>query len=186
MSVTHPEIMVVDDEPGMRITLEAIIEDEGYDVVGVEDGYKAVEMAEASPFDLIFMDIKMPGIDGVETYRRIKAINPGSIVFMLTAFAVEELVKQALEEGAYAVIYKPFAAEQIIDVLKAVLRTTCVLVVDDRPTDREVMRGILEESGYQVSEAHDGRQAISMVSASHYDIVLMDIRMPGMDGITAF
>ena len=56
----QPKIMVVDDDPGLRLTLEGILEDEGFDVVGAEDGYQAIELAKQSHFDLIFMDIKMP------------------------------------------------------------------------------------------------------------------------------
>ena len=60
----QPKIMVVDDDPGMRLTLEGVLEDEGFDVVSAEDGYRAIELAKQSHFDLIFMDIKMPGING--------------------------------------------------------------------------------------------------------------------------
>ena len=103
MIVNGPKIMVVDDDPGMRLTLVGIIEDEGYEVFGAEDGYRAIELAEETSFALIFMDIRMPGLNGVETYREIKKINPRSVVVMLTGFSVESLVKEALKEGAYAV-----------------------------------------------------------------------------------
>ena len=53
----------------MRVTLEGIVEDEGYDVVVAENGYRAIELAKETPFSLIFMDLKMPGLNGVETYR---------------------------------------------------------------------------------------------------------------------
>ena len=69
MNDNAPRILVVDDEPGMRITFEGIIEDEGYEVAGVENGYEALEEVQKSFYDLIFMDIKMPGMNGVETYR---------------------------------------------------------------------------------------------------------------------
>ena len=118
------KIRVVDDDPGMRMTLEGIIEDEGYHVVAAEDGYKAIELAKATSFDLIFMDVKMPGINGVDAYKEIKTVSPGSVVVMMTGFAVEELVKEALEEGAYAVIYKPLEVAQILDIVQSVLKTT--------------------------------------------------------------
>ena len=186
MEDTQHKIMVVDDDEGMRITLEGIIEDEGYEVMGAGDGYQAIQLAKETPFDLIFMDIKMPGINGVETYREIKRISPQSVVVMMTGFSVEDLVKEALEEGAYAVIYKPFSMEQIIDIVGAVLKTIFVLVVDDRAADRQTLRAILEDNGYKTYEAQDGKQAITMASEKHYGVVLMDIKMPGMDGFTAF
>ena len=185
MTDHQPKIMVVDDDPGVRLTLEGIIEDEGYGVVGAENGDQAIELARQSPFDLIFMDIKMPGMNGVDAYKEIKKISPTSVVFMMTGFAVEELIKEALEEGAYAVIYKPFEVAQIMDIVKNVLKSTLVLLVDDRAADREIMRAILEDNSYQVDEASNGPEAIAMALGKHYGVILMDIKMPGMDGFTA-
>ena len=186
MTENHQRIMVVDDEQGIVTTLAAILEDEGYDVIGVDDGYQAIALAKESLFALIFMDVKMPGINGVETFREIKRISPDSVVVMMTGFSVEELVKDALEEGAYAIIYKPFEMGQILDIVQSVLKTTFVLVVDDRAVDRETLGAVLEDRGYTVSVAEDGKHAITMAAARHYRVILMDIRMPGMDGITAF
>ena len=185
MPNNQPKVLVVDDEPGMRLTLEGIIEDEGYDVVGASDGYQAIEMARQTPFDLIFISMKMPGIDGVDTYREIKKLSPGSVVFMMTGFIAEELVKDALQEGAYAVIYKPFEVTQIIDIVRSVLKTNVVLVVDDRPNDRELLRSVLEDDGCEVCEAKDGPAAIALAAQRRFTVILMDIRMPGMDGFTA-
>ena len=185
MSDHQPKIMVVDDEPGMRLTLEGIIEDEGFDVVGAEDGYRAIDLAKKSVFDLIFMDIKMPGINGVDAYKEIKRVSPTSVVVMMTGFSIEALIKEALEEGAYAVIYKPFEAGQIIDIVNEVLKTTLVLLVDDKATDREMLRAILEDDGYQVTEASGGPEAIAMAAERRYGVIIMDIKMPDMDGFTA-
>ena len=151
MSHQSSKIMVVDDEEGMRLTLEGIIEDEGYEVIGVEDGYQAIELAKETDFGLIFLDVKMPGINGVETYKEIKKIRPDTIVVIMTGFSVEDLVKEAIEEGAYAVIYKPFDMHQMMDIVQAVLPTSFVPVVDEKAADRETLRSTLEEGGCHVS-----------------------------------
>jgi DNA-binding NtrC family response regulator len=114
-------ILVVDDLKSMRLTLGGILEDEGYDVVLAENGYQAIEAAKQTSFDLIFMDIKMPGINGVQTFREIKKINPQAAVIMMTAYSVEDLVREALEEGAYAVVYKPFDVENILSIIDSAL-----------------------------------------------------------------
>ena len=181
----QPKIMVVDDDAGMRLTLEAIIEDEGFDVVGAEDGYRAIELAKEVAFDLIFMDIKMPGINGVDAYKELKRIRRTSVVLMMTGFAVEELIKEALAEGAYAVVYKPFEVGQIIDIINQALQTSFILLVDDKAADREILRAILEDNGYQVKEASDGPESVAMAAERHYELILMDIKLPGMDGFTA-
>jgi CheY-like chemotaxis protein len=94
-------------------------------------------------------------------------------------------VEQALESGAYAVLDKPFDLEQIVQIIGSVPNTSLVLVVDDRAADRETLCGVLEESGYKVSTAEDGSRAVAMAAERHYDIILIDIRMPGMDGFVA-
>ena len=134
MDNNSARVLVVDDDPGMRLTLEGIIEDEGYDVVGAADGYRAIELAQSSFFDLIFMDIKMPGINGVETYQEIKKASSNPVVVMMTGFSVEELVKEAVQEGVYEILSEPFGMEKIIDIMQAVLKTTGVLAVDDLAT----------------------------------------------------
>jgi DNA-binding NtrC family response regulator len=115
-------ILVVDDLKSIRLTLGGILEDEGYNVVMAENGYQAIEAAKQTPFDLIFMDIKMPGINGVQTFREIKRINPEVVVIMMTAYSVEDLVTEALEEGAYAVVYKPFDIESIVSIIESAIR----------------------------------------------------------------
>ena len=185
MTEHQPKIMIVDDDPGMRLTLEEILEDEGFDVVGAEDGYRAIELAKQSRFDLIFMDIKMPGINGVEAYKEVKNISKSTMVVMITGFAVDELIQEALEEGAYAVIYKPLEVGQILDIVNKFLRTTLVLLVDHKAADRQILRAILEENDYEVKEASDGPEAIAMAADTHYGLILMDIKMPGMDGFSA-
>lgn len=130
----QPKVLVVDDDPGMRLTLEAIIEDEGYGVSCACDGYQAIQMVIDTPFDLILMDMKMPGIDGVDTYREIKKVRPASVVFMMTGFIAEELVNDAKAEGAYDVIYKPFNAERIIEIMQQILKTDIVSAGTTTPT----------------------------------------------------
>jgi len=119
MQPHETNVLIVDDDKGIRFTLEGIIDDEGYMVKGAEDGYQAIELVKEIDFQWIFMDIRMPGLNGVETYLEIKKISPNSRVVMMTGFSVEELVTQALEEGVFAVLYKPLPVEQVLDILKS-------------------------------------------------------------------
>jgi two-component system response regulator HydG len=115
-------ILVVDDLKSIRLTLSGLLGDEGYNVVMAEDGYQAIDIAKQAHFDFIFMDIKMPGINGVQTFREIKKINPEAVVIMMTAYSVEDLVREALGEGAYGVVYKPFDIEKIVGMIDSALR----------------------------------------------------------------
>ena len=179
-------ILVVDDLKGSRLTLGGILEDEGHNVVLAENGYQAIEAARQISFDLIFMDIKMPGINGVQTFREVKKINPRAAVIMMTAYSVEDLVREALEEGAYAVIYKPFDIEHVVNIIESALRKTLILVVDDYFADRETLKAILEERGYRVVTAETGADALARVREKHFDIIFLDIRLPDVDGVEIF
>ena len=186
MSEHEPKILIVDDQRSMRMTLAGVIEDQGYAVTEAEDGYQAIELVTNTFFDLVLMDIKMPGINGVQTFREIKKISPESVVVMMTGFALEDLVKAALEEGAFSVTYKPFDVENVIKLVDSVLDSLLILVVDDYSSDRNTLTAILTDKGYKVAEAVDGLEAIQMVEHRRYDIILMDINLPDKDGIATF
>ena len=180
------KILVVDDLRSIRLTLGGILEDEGHDVVLAENGYQAIEAAKQTSFALIFIDIKMPGINGVQTFREIKKINPRAAVIMMTAYSVEDLVKEALEEGAYAVVYKPFDIEHIVSIIESALRKTLILIVDDSFADRGTLKAILEERGYNVVTASTGAEALARVREKRFDIIFLDIRLPDIDGAQLF
>ena len=179
-------VLVVDDLKGIRLTLGGILEDEGYNVVLAENGYQAIEAARQTPFDLVFIDIKMPGINGVQTFREIKKVSPDAVVIMMTAYSVEDLVKEALEEGAYAVVYKPFDIDKIVSIIESALQKTLILIVDDSFTDRETLKTILEEKGYCVVTASTRDEALAMLKEKRFDIIFLDVKLPGVNGLSFF
>ena len=189
MSTTVQEktkVLVVDDQIGMLETFTDILEDRGFNVVTANDGFAAIEKVKEQSFDLIFMDIKMPGINGVQTFREIKKVNPKITVVMMTAYSVEDLIEEAIEEGAYTVIYKPFDMNKVIQTIEKVLDTNLILIVDDRLEDRETFKDALESKGYRVATAKDGYEAIELVRQGDFDIIFIDVKMPGVDGLKTF
>lgn len=178
-------IMVVDDDPAMLLSICDILEFEDYDVEAVKDGFEALEKASAERFDLVLMDINMPGMNGVDAFRKIRLISPTTVVVMMTGFSVEDLVEQALNEGAYTVLYKPLDIKNVLATVHTVVDASCILVVDDEPDNRESLQMVLEDTGIRVALAENGKQAVEKVQENHFDIVLMDVGMPGMDAFEA-
>jgi DNA-binding NtrC family response regulator len=176
-------ILVVDDDWGQLRTLGGILEDESYCVALAENGGRAIDLVRERHFDIIFLDIKMPGMDGVQTLKQIKEIDPTSAIVMMTAYSVEEMVKEALREGAYTVVYKPFEPTQVLNVIKDILSKELILIVDDKEADLITMKAVLEEGGFRTITANDGREAVSLVSKGRFDVIFLDIKMPGMDGV---
>ena len=121
MTDDRTRIMVVDDDGGMRVTIQGIIEDEGYDVSCAEDGYQAIELAAQSPFPLVFLDIKMPGKSGLEVLEELRAHHPDTAVVMVTVVEDVKASVKALKLGAYDYIVKPFRVDDILLSLRRAL-----------------------------------------------------------------
>ena len=116
-------ILVVDDSISMCKSLSLILKHNGYAVITALNGLEAIERVREMPFDVIFMDIKMPVMDGVETYRKIKQIRLDPVVIMITAYSVQDLIDEALKEGAYSVLYKPLDMEKVLGILVEILES---------------------------------------------------------------
>ena len=115
------KILVVDDEKDLAKMLAAILQIKGYEAKPCLDGYKAIEEVRSIHYNLIMMDIRLPGINGVEVFIKIKEIDPKVKVIMMTGFACEELLSEAVKQGAYGYIYKPFKPERMFEMIEKVL-----------------------------------------------------------------
>lgn len=108
------KILVVDDEELIRRTIAKILQKAQYEVVLAEDGHAAIEKAKAEKFDLVISDVRMPGIDGLETIRRIKEIQPEVHSIIITGYASEDTPVQAIKLGVNDYIFKPFEVETFL------------------------------------------------------------------------
>ena len=100
-------ILLVDDNEDFLDSTRDILVDEGYDVITATNGEDAVSLAKSHDFNLVLMDIKMPGLNGVESFLKMKENNPDVRVILFTAYSLEELVVRAKDEGACSVLTKP-------------------------------------------------------------------------------
>ena len=113
-------ILVVDDDEAIRDALKVILEDD-YDVICVDSGFKAVDIIKEQAFDLIFLDVVMPQMDGIETLQRIKAHDKSLDIIMVSAVDRAQEAKDSIRHGAYDYITKPFDHEIILNRLEKVL-----------------------------------------------------------------
>jgi CheY-like chemotaxis protein len=113
------KILVIDDDPAVRSAFRLILEEDNFSVREAENGLQGIEMALAERPDLIFLDLRMPGIDGVETLRRLKAVDETLNIYIATAFASEymEQLKVIHDEGfQFELASKPLSSEQIRNI----------------------------------------------------------------------
>lgn len=178
MNHPRPQILIVDDQNGIRRTMTGIIEDLGCQVVDVEDGYQAIGRVKNTRFDLVFLDIKMPGINGIQTFREIKKLRPDSLVAMMTGFDVPELIDSAFDEGAICVIYKPFDPEQIVNIIRSAHRS-CVA---NLPTNIGALVGrIQHEIDGVVTESPIARVMVRIPDAELRALRMLAVSGPASD-----
>jgi DNA-binding NtrC family response regulator len=115
-------LLIVDDEESVRDSLYNWFIEDGFQVQCAENAKQALSMLEAGNFDIILADIKMPGMDGLEMHRRIKLLNPESIVIIMTAFASVDTAVQALKDGAFDYITKPFDPDDLSHLIRNAAR----------------------------------------------------------------
>src|ERR671925_709777 len=114
-------LLVADDDPGLRESLERTLTREGYRVLLASDGRAALERLQSGAVDLILTDLKMPGLTGLELLRAAKAIAPDVDVILLTAFGTVEEAVKAMKDGAYDFLTKPFRREQLLKLVDKAL-----------------------------------------------------------------
>lgn len=152
-------ILIVDDEDSVRDSLLNWFIEDGYEVEAAENAKKALQLLEKKDFNIILADIKMPGMDGLELQRRIKALNSETIVIIMTAFASVETAVQALKDGAYDYVTKPFDPDDLSHLIRNAgaqirlskenealrKRVTSLEDVDDIIGHSEAIRTLLEQ-----------------------------------------
>ena len=112
-------VLVVDDDAGIRDTMKDILTLEGYAVHTANDGQSAIDCCRTKHYDVILLDVRMPGKDGIETLQEIKALDPKARIIMITGYDVGERVQEAMLRGAEAVFRKPLDVADFLPLLLA-------------------------------------------------------------------
>ena len=117
------KVLIVDDQPGMTETLADILEDEGCEVAMATNGVQALQHIATHSVDMVLMDVIMPGMNGIETFRAIKRVSPHTRVVMMTGYKVTHLVQDAMEEGSVAVLQKPVDPGLLVGIVLNTLQS---------------------------------------------------------------
>lgn len=188
------KILVVDDEEGICDNIKQIFTYIGFSVFTATTAKKAVSVFEKEKPRIIFLDIIMPDVDGLDLLRKFKEADPSCIVIMVTASQEESVREKSLQCGADEFIRKPFSRNYLRDVvvnkIKDVLdkgghmQKPNILIVDDEADIRNNMRDfLLPRFECAIELAGDGEEAIKKARDFNPDVILLDIKMPGMSGI---
>jgi len=182
MSGNAARILIVDDEPDTCANLSDILSDLGYQVDTAHDGFAALELVEQNTYDIALLDLRMPGMDGLELYRRIRKASAGTVAIVVTAYASSDTAKSVLSAGAWKLLPKPVNIGNLLHLVSDALEAPLVLVVDDDCELCDNLWEILHERGYRVCTAHDVPEAEKKLRGRKFHIVLIDMKLPAGDG----
>jgi CheY-like chemotaxis protein/HPt (histidine-containing phosphotransfer) domain-containing protein len=171
----------------------------------VEGGETAIfriqqALSKEAPYDLILLDWKMEGIDGVaaaQKIRKLAPVNEQPIIFLISAYGEKDIIDGEHSSLFDGFLYKPLNSSTLLERVHSVLlqrsKTTPavhkgkgrILVVEDNVINMKVISRLLTKEGFSLAEATDGQMALNLLHEQEFDLILMDIRMPGMTGLEA-
>lgn len=174
-------ILLVDDDRRITRTLADILALQGYRVSQAASGAEAMRLIRETAFDCVLTDISMPGMDGAELMRHIRAAQPGLPVCFMTAYASEETLQQGLEAGAVAVLEKPLELHHLLQFLAALCEEKIITIVDDDPDFCRTLADILEQRGFRVTVVSDPHTALEVMLV-RTQILLLDMKLNAISG----
>lgn len=180
------DILVVDDDRDLAEAIGEALEMAGHNPVLAFSGTEAIEQYCNRRFDITFMDVKLPDINGVETFATIRKMAPDARVVMMTGYRIDQLLAEAIDQGAIKVLRKPFAMDDILITLREVAPAGMILVADDDPEFADGVGHMLEDHSYRVVVARTGKEAVDKVMTSDIDILILDLRLPVMHGLDVY
>jgi len=182
MTQQSPSILVVDDEADTCRNLSDILTDLGYRVDIAHDGLSALELVRHNAYDVALLDLKMPGMDGLELFHHIRALRSGTVGIIVTAYAGTDTTERALAAGASQVLAKPVDFGRLLALVEEAVGQPMVLIVDDDSDLCASLRDVLCERGYRVCMAHDETEASARLHDTSFRVVLIDMKLPSGDG----
>lgn len=180
-----PLILIVDDEADARVLLRSYLEDDGYRVAEATGGADGMTQARTIRPDLITLDLRMPGINGVEFLRQLRA-DPDIADIPVLVVSIEAAEHRGSLVGPVDILAKPVDRDALLGVVQRILPggRQKVLVVDDDVHTRQLFAAVLGAEGYRVRTARDGLEAFAALEKEAPDLILLDLMMPVMDGGT--
>lgn len=171
-------ILVVDDDRQMAKTLSAVLRVNGWQTLNAYSGEEAVAVVRESELSAVLMDVKMPGMNGVEAFQAIRRLRPTLPVILMTAYSAHELLAEAEREGVLSILPKPIPWPKLTELLDAAVDGRgSLLVVDDDPEFLKTLARVMEERGRPCLQALTLDEALDLLGREAPRIVLLDLRL---------
>lgn len=179
-------ILVVDDDRDHADSLADLFALEGHRPEVAYCAQDAIDKFLKNDFDLAFIDVVMPGMNGVESFLEIRRSKPDSKVFMMTGYSVEQLLRQAVDNGALGVLNKPCDPGRISEALDEAAPAGIVLVAEDDPDFGPELCNGIASSGKVCELVTNGKDALARVEKGGVDVLVLDLKMPLINGVDVY
>ena len=156
-----------------------------YNVDTAHDGDTALDLVRRKNYDVALLDLKMPGMDGLALYRAIRKLCSQTVAIIVSAYASGGTRDEALAAGAWHVIPRPADFRKLLDLIEEALVQPLVMVVDDDPDLCDSLWDVMRERGYRIAIAHDQANAARKMSDASFQVVLIDMKLPGGPGLSS-
>ncbi|MDA3970925.1 MAG: response regulator [Desulfobulbaceae bacterium] len=176
------KILVVDDDRRIVKTTCDILKIKGHEASAAYSGEEGVEMVRSDRPDCVLMDIKMPGINGVEAMKQMQEIAPSLPIVLVSAYATDEIMAEAKRAGAYAVLSKPLNFPMILAFLSLLRKEESILVVDDDPIFCKTLKDILTLRGFRVETESDPLKVLPHLEKDYKLAVVLDLKLGAVNG----
>lgn len=176
-------LLIVDDEVDTCENLRDIFCDFGYDVDMAHDGESALKLVGKKDYDVALLDLRMPGMDGLELYRRIRQQSAGTVAIVVTAYATSETAASIKEAGAWRIMSKPVDLDALIGLVNSAVDQPLILIIDDDKDLCENLWDLFREHELRVCLAHDAGETAQRLRDSQHQVVIIDLKLPGANGL---
>jgi DNA-binding NtrC family response regulator len=176
-------VLVVDDDRRMVKTVSDILTVKGHEALQAYTGGEAIAIVRSGRLDCVLMDIRMPGMDGIEALKTIKTISPGLPVVLMSAYATEAQAEEARQSGAYAVLNKPLDVQAVLSFLSLLRKEESVLIVDDDPNFCKTLKDVLQTRHFRVQTEADPGKVLEHMEESYKLVVILDLKLGDVDGL---
>lgn len=174
--------LIVDDHDGMRATLEDILVDEGHNVKLASSGFEAIDSCKNNQFDYILMDVMMPGINGVDTFKKIKEITSKTRVIMMSAYSGDNFKMEALKEGAIAYLQKPLDVSEVLHILDETKFTPTLVITKDTVACENILT-TLKGKPFYPHVTHSTEEAMVLAKHNNFGLMLIDTDLGPISGL---
>jgi DNA-binding NtrC family response regulator len=137
---------------------------------------------EQTPYDVALLDLKMPGMDGLELYRRIRELRADTVAIIVTAYAASDTAQSAHRAGAWQILSKPVDFTRLLNYIEQAAEQPLLMVVDDDTDLCNSLWDLFRDHSFRVGIAHSAEEAERQLRNKEYKVVLIDMKLPGKDG----